>query len=135
MAPVRESRPATSRTASTSQGVPTLQIMTRALMKTPVPMTLDRTMAAAGMSVRERTSPVLGAVSGSGTCAMYTRRLPASAAAAGCEETADAQERERAGAGGGGQGVVEGGADGDGEAAVKVDGDGVPGARRDELAG
>src|SRR5450755_2778421 len=47
--------PATRYASSTIHGVPTLHVMTRALTKTPVPMTLVTMRAVAGMSVSPLT--------------------------------------------------------------------------------
>lgn len=55
-APPSVNTPATRYAGSTIHGVPTLHVMTRALTKTPVPMTLVTISAVAGMSV----SPLQG---------------------------------------------------------------------------
>src|ERR1700704_524075 len=54
-APPSVNTPATRYASSTIHGVPTLQVMTRALTKTPVPMTLVTMSAVAGISVSPLT--------------------------------------------------------------------------------
>src|SRR4051795_7612776 len=51
--------PAAIQTTMTISGDPTLQVITRAFRKTPVPMTLPMTMEAAATNVRPRMSVML----------------------------------------------------------------------------
>src|SRR5688572_1764115 len=55
-APAMESSPATTQTAITRPGEPTLQVITRDLRKTPVPITLPTTMEVAAITPRPRMS-------------------------------------------------------------------------------
>src|SRR5713226_5384028 len=55
-APASDSSPATSQTVSALPGVPTLQVITRALRKTPVPITFATLTEIAAIRPRPRTS-------------------------------------------------------------------------------
>ena len=60
-APARLRRPATTHTVTTIPGVPTLQVMTRALRNTPVPMTSPMRIALEASRPSPRTRPTFDA--------------------------------------------------------------------------
>lgn len=63
-APASDSNPATNQTVKALPGVPTLQVITRALRNTPVPMTLATLTEIAAIRPSPRISSVCFEVSG-----------------------------------------------------------------------